>query len=566
MTDLSTPTLVAREALKLMAARRVAPTPENFARFYHRCAGTDLPPAGDAGAGEAIPREVIPREVIPREVIRSAAGHEWGALVRELSGQLARRQTGASLARKREALERMLAGAGSDAQLFDKLQALARRWSEVAEPAGRPAEVSYPAMAGDEPDWAPRGTRLGVLSEQAQTIKQLREALAQTLELGVVERLERFPELAEEAERLAREARRVRGTDAWNGYIVALRQLLFRSALRDEGDVALLEALVKLARLLTDNLGELVEDDPWLAGQCAVIREAIATPLSAQRIGEAERRLREMVHRQGLLKHSLGEAKSTLKALIAVFLQRLSEMTENAAEYQERIGDYAGRLQQAQDLAELEAIVSRLMTDTRGMQVDMRRYRDEMVWARRHAEDAQSKVREVAAELERVSAQLSRDPLTGALNLRGLDEAMRREISRAERCNAPLSVGVLDLDRFQRVSDAYGRQVYDAALRHVFGVVSATLRPTDLVARRGDEELVILFGDTALAQAGLAARRLQGELTRRPFPRGDERLPITFSAGVTQFCSGDTQAALVTRAERAMHQARLRGGNRIVTP
>jgi diguanylate cyclase len=336
--------------------------------------------------------------------------------------------------------------------------------------------------------------------------------------------------------------------------------------LRVEGDAALLDALLRLARLLTDNIGELVEDDPWLAGQCAAIREAIATPLSAQRIGEAERRLREVVHRQGLLQHSLREAKSTLKGLIAVFVQRLSEMTENAAEYQERIGAYAERLQQAQDLADLEAIVSRLMTDTRGIQVDMRRYRDEMVQARQHAEDAQGRVREVAAELERVSAQLSRDPLTGALNLRGLDEAMRREMSRAQRCNAPLSVGVLDLDRFQRLNDTYGQQVCDAALRHVFGVVSAVLRPTDLVARRGEEELVILFGDTALAQAGLAARRLQGELTRRPFPRGDEHLPITFSAGVAQFRSGDTQAALVARAELAMQQARLQGGNRIVTP
>jgi len=553
MTDLSTPSLLAREALKLMAARRVAPTPENFARYYHRFAGTELPPAGDAD----------------RRVAASADGsvrHEWGVLLRELIRQLERRQTGASLVRKRETLARVLAGFGSDAQLFDKLQALARRWNEVAEPAVRPAELSYPAMAGAEPDWAPGGTRLGVLSQQAQTIKQLRELLAQALELGMVERLERFPELAEEAKRLAREARLVHGTHAWSSYAVALRRFLFQSAVRGEGDAALLDALLKLARLLIDNIGELVEDDRWLAGQCAAMREAITTPLTTEHIGEAERRFKEIVYRQGLLKHSLREAKSTLKGVIALFVQRLSEMTENATEYQERIGGYAGRLQQAQDLADLEAIVSRLMTDTRGMQVDMRRYRDEMVEARRHAEDAQSRVRQVAAELERVSAQLSRDPLTGALTRRGLDEAMRREMSRADRSHAPLCVGVLDFDRFQRLNGTYGPQVSDEALMHVFSVVNGTLRPTDLVARRGDEELVILFGDTALTQAGLAARRLQGELTRHPFPRGNERLPITFSAGVAQFRNGDTQEALVARAERAMEQARLQGGNRIVTP
>lgn len=489
MADLSTPSLLAREALKLMAARRVAPTPENFARYYHRCAGTDPPPAGDAGPDGAIPRVVV-------RGVADSVQHEWGALLREVIRQLERPQTGASLARKRETLERVLGGYGSDARLFDKLRALARRWDEVAEPAGRPAELSYPAMAGDEPDRAPGGTRLSVLSQQAQTIKQLRGLLAQTLE----------------------------------------------------------------------SIGELVEDDRWLAAQCATVREAIATPLTAQRIGEAERRFKEIVYRQGLLKHSLGEAKATLKGLIAVFVQRLSEMTESATEYQEQIGGYAGRLQQARDLGDLEAIVNRLMSDTRGMQMDVTRHRDQMVQAQQQAEGAQSKVREVMAELERVSAQLDRDPLTGALNRRGLDEAMRREMSRAERCQAPLCVGVLDLDRFQRLDGAYGPQVSDEALMHVFSVLNATLRPTDVVARRGDEELVILFGDTALVQAGLAARRLQGELTRRPFARGDERLPITFSAGVAQFRSGDTQEVLVARAERAMRRARLQGGNRIVTP
>ncbi|MGH6692754.1 MAG: hypothetical protein ACREF4_18955, partial [Gammaproteobacteria bacterium] len=135
MADLSTPSLLAREALKLMAARRVAPTPENFARYYHRCAGTDPPPAGDAGPDGAIPRDVV-------RGVADSVQHEWGALLRELVRQLERPQTGASLARKRETLERVLVGFGSDAQLFDKLQALARRWNEVAEPASRPADLS----------------------------------------------------------------------------------------------------------------------------------------------------------------------------------------------------------------------------------------------------------------------------------------------------------------------------------------------------------------------------------------------------------------------------------------
>jgi len=590
MTDLSNPSVLAREALKLMAARRIAPTPENFARYYHEIAGTELPPAGDADrrvadsvrdaadANPALPALARLARTLEHDDLaqfgstllalaaspEGSVRHDWGVLLRELIRQLELRQTGASLARKREALERVLLGFGSDAQLFDKLQALARRWNEVAKPAGRPVEVSYPAMAGAESDWAPGSTRLGVLSQQAQTIKQLRELLAQTLELGMIDRLQRFPELSEEGRRLAREARLVRGTEACSRYAVALRRFLFKLTVRGESDAELLEALVAVLRLLVDSIGELVEDDQWLAGQLALMRELIGAPLTAERIGEAERRFKEIIYKRGLLKHSLGEAKSTLKSLIAVFVQRLSEMTESTTDYQRRIERYAGRLQQAEDLADLEAIVSELMIDTRSMQVDMRRYHDEMVEARRHAEDAKGKVRKVAAELERVSGQISQDPLTGALNRRGLDDAMQRELSRAERRNTPLCVGVLDLDEFKRLNDTFGQQVGDEALMHVLKIVKKTLRPTDLVARRGGVEFIILFSDTALAQAALATRRLQGVLTRRPFLQDNERVPITFSAGVAQFRSGDTQAALVARADRAMYQAKLQGRNRVV--
>src|SRR5512145_1000402 len=175
MTDRSNPSVLAREALKLMAARRIAPTPENFARYYHEVAGTELPSAGDADrrvadsvrhaadANPALPALARLARTLEHDdlvqfgstLLALAAGpeeavrHDWGVLLRELIRQLEWRQTGASLARKRETLERVLLGFGSDAQLFDKLQALARRWNEAAEPLGKPLEVNYPTVGAD---------------------------------------------------------------------------------------------------------------------------------------------------------------------------------------------------------------------------------------------------------------------------------------------------------------------------------------------------------------------------------------------------------------------------------
>jgi len=204
------------------------------------------------------------------------------------------------------------------------------------------------------------------------------------------------------------------------------------------------------------------------------------------------------------------------------------------------------------------------MADTRSMQVDMTRYRDEMVQARRSAEQAEGKVRQLEAELEHVSEQVSQDQLTGVLNRRGLDEAMQREMARAERRKTGLCVAVIDLDNFKKLNDTYGHQAGDDALIHLTKVVRKTLRPTDTVARYGGEEFIVLFSETELEQAVMVTRRLQRELTKRFFLHNNERLLITFSAGVAMLAPGETQDAVFARADKAMYQAKVQGKNRVV--
>ncbi len=113
-------------------------------------------------------------------------------------------------------------------------------------------------------------------------------------------------------------------------------------------------------------------------------------------------------------------------------------------------------------------------------------------------------MRKLEAELEHVSEQVRQDQLTGTLNRRGLDDAMQREMARAERRKIGLCVAVLDLDNFKKLNDTYGHQAGDDALVHLTKVVRKTLRPTDTVARFGGEEFVIVFSETDLPQAVLS--------------------------------------------------------------
>jgi diguanylate cyclase len=141
---------------------------------------------------------------------------------------------------------------------------------------------------------------------------------------------------------------------------------------------------------------------------------------------------------------------------------------------------------------------------------------------------------------------------------------MEREIARSERKNLPLCVAVLDLDNFKRLNDTYGHQAGDEALVHLARVIKKTLRPTDIVARYGGEEFVCVFSETDLVPAVEVMKRLQRELTKRFFLHNNERLLITFSAGVARRDREESQESLIARADKAMYQAKLQGKNRVV--
>jgi diguanylate cyclase len=109
-----------------------------------------------------------------------------------------------------------------------------------------------------------------------------------------------------------------------------------------------------------------------------------------------------------------------------------------------------------------------------------------------------------------------------------------------------------------------GHDVGDEALIHLASVCRETLRPQDTVARYGGEEFIILLPETPLQDATVALTRLQRELTKKFFLHANEKILITFSAGVTQMLPGDDRATAIKRADGAMYQAKQTGKNRVV--
>lgn len=562
----SNPSEAARETLIELAARKLPPTPENYSKVYQEITGV-APSSSDSSAPAALPEVTHKLQLA------------WSELIQDMMRQLETPHKGITITRKKEGLETVLTRFGSRQpdELFEKIQGLVRSWSSAPvsaieappPPVGieesaipNSPSVAKPVAATPSTPTVSASVVAGQAlntQEHQELISQLRELLAQTLENS----LTAHPELSAEAKELALQVRATDNTKI-NEIANKLRHFWLKLELRGGDKTKIQEGLVRLLRLLVENVGELVADDQWLHGQIVTLQEIITNPIDKRVIADAERNLRDAIIKQGLLQKSLSDAKSTLKGLMTTFIDRLGDLTESTGIYHTKIEGYGQKLGGASSLADLGHILEDIMLDTRTIQDSALRSHQELLEARKQADEAEARIKQLEQELQEVSEMVHEDQLTGVLNRRGMDETFERELNRADRNKAPLCVGLLDIDNFKKLNDTLGHQAGDQALIHLATVIKDCLRPADTVARYGGEEFVIILPDTPLKEGVEAVERLQRELTKKFFLNNNERILVTFSAGVALRNDGEDQEEIVGRADKAMYIAKKTGKNRVV--
>jgi diguanylate cyclase (GGDEF)-like protein len=160
------------------------------------------------------------------------------------------------------------------------------------------------------------------------------------------------------------------------------------------------------------------------------------------------------------------------------------------------------------------------------------------------------------------------DGLTGIHNRRWLDETLHRlELRYRKSPGQTLCVSLIDIDHFKQFNDTYGHDAGDHVLTVVASSLAENLRPTDLVARFGGEEFVIIFPDTKLADAHIAADRVRLAVAAKTLtmPNGSDLPNVTISMGVAQLEEGQTVTELLKIADSAMYRAKHAGRNRAFT-
>lgn len=501
---------IAREALKQITARQLAPTPVNYQAIYNEIAG--LPNV------QPFPEEPL-RRIAQNMPARNPGQEKQLGLLDYAISQRSWQGVQNALAAY-AGFVTSGSGETGPAPLAPAAAAAPALTPEFFEQIARLIEYSQPALGQDD-------TRFQ--EQMQQVLKSLRDPAAESYKVKAL--------LADFSHRLS-------------------------FAAEDQAEIRL--TLLKLLQLIIENIGELSMDEAWLKGQTDALKEAAQPPLTLRRLDDVERRLKDVIFKQKDAKGRALEAQEELRQMLATFIARLSQMAESSSAYQGKMEESVKQIEQAKKIEDIAPVLKEVISATRHMSTESTAVRDELRTMREKTQATEAELVKLHRELDRVSTQARHDTLTGALNRQGLDEALNREVSTVRRKDTPLSVALLDIDNFKKLNDAKGHETGDAALTHLANVARECMRPQDTLARYGGEEFVVLLPDTPLDKGVEAMTRLQRELTRRFFLAGNEKILITFSAGVAQLAAGEAGGEAIRRADQAMYLAKRAGKNRVI--
>lgn len=503
------PSEIARETLKQLAARRLAPTPDNYQALYDEIAGFRSPTAFPEGPLRHI-LSVLPGQTPAQKRLlglleRAVDNKDWSALQGVLVGYA---NLGLSPA------------TGNATAVAPESSHLAKLPPELAEALARLIDNLLPALGEDDArvhDMA--GQLTSFLREPSPPISTV---------------------------------------------LLMLGNFTYRLSFATEDQAAIRASLLGLLHMVFENIAALSINDRWLHGQAQALMAASTPPLTLRRLDDVQRRLKDVIFKQTEAHGRTVEAQEQMKELLSTFIERLARITDSSTTYQDTMERCADMIGKASTITEITPVLQEVMQATRAMALDSRLTHDELHELRERTEHKHAEVALLQQELDRASAQARHDPLTGALNRKGLDEAMEREIARARRMGAPLCLALLDIDNFKTINDRLGHTAGDAALVHLTQVTREIMRPQDLLARYGGEEFVLVLPDTTVENGIAAMTRLQRELTTRLFLQGNEKVLITFSAGVAQLGDGETSTDAIHRADKSMYLAKRSGKNRVM--
>ncbi len=169
-----------------------------------------------------------------------------------------------------------------------------------------------------------------------------------------------------------------------------------------------------------------------------------------------------------------------------------------------------------------------------------------------------------AYDLEQARRLANTDGLTGLYNHRYLHQRLAQEIERGERYSRQLSLVMADIDHFKAYNDSCGHRGGDAILIAVADTLREVSRASDIVARYGGDEFVVMLPETPADEAQVMAERARQQIEELRGPEGKDSIGVTLSLGIASLSpTHSTKEGLVEAADAALYEAKRSGRNRV---
>lgn len=306
---------------------------------------------------------------------------------------------------------------------------------------------------------------------------------------------------------------------------------------------------------------------------------------------EADRRLRRALDdflddiQTGLTEHVAGRAKQDIVPELQEWYARIdATRTAQRAEFTgmlQLMGQALKAMQGGDEvfLGGLDGHLDRIRTATDGVQVqNVSRRLKKLIdvtlahaTAERESRERQitslsESIRDLHQELQEVRVQMAEDPLTGLYNRGSFDDRLESELNKARLAPYSFALVMIDLDHFKAVNDTHlhvgGDRVLIACAQAIQKIV---LRKSDLCARYGGEEMVVILTDCDFVDAARVAEAIRAEIEAIALELKTGIANPTASLGVTSYLDGDRAESIISRADRALYRAKRSGRNQVQT-
>jgi diguanylate cyclase len=261
------------------------------------------------------------------------------------------------------------------------------------------------------------------------------------------------------------------------------------------------------------------------------------------------------------IERAVDDAGQNLATVVNEMVARIGVAKDDAIAYGRTLSDASGELGANQTPEDLRKLVGGLITSTKAMESRTKSLETEL-------ENSSQQVNDLKSKLDDVRKESLTDPLTGIANRKAFDVELDRAIAQSRQKGEPLTVCMIDIDRFKNFNDKWGHQTGDNVLRLVGNCLSENVKGRDTAARYGGEEFVLILPQTVLNDGVGLANKIRLAVEAKKLVKkstGDVLGTITISVGAALLGPSDTAASVTERADTCLYAAKNSGRNRVVS-